>query len=136
MIIKTDDELRHLLSDARVIAIVGLSSNTSRPSNVVAKYLMAHGYTIIPVNPAEQEILGQKCYASLAEIPQKIDIVDCFRKSEDIPPLAQSAINIGAKSLWMQLDVINEEAAQQATAAGLDVVMDRCTKIEHARLLA
>ncbi len=136
MIIKTDDDLRNLLRNTHVIAIVGLSSNGSRPSNVVAKYLIANGYTVIPVNPAEQEIHGQKCYASLTEIPQKVDIVNCFRKSEEIPPLAQAAIDIGAKVLWMQLDVINEESARSATAAGLDVVMDRCTKIEHARLLA
>lgn len=136
MIIQTDEDLRRILRDNRVIAMVGLSSNETRPSHVVAKYLMAHGYTVIPVNPAETEILGQKCYASLAEIPQKVDIVDCFRKSEDIPPLAQNAIDIGAKVLWLQLHVVNETAARTATAAGLDVVMDRCIKIDHARLLA
>lgn len=136
MIIQTDDALRRVLLDSRVIAIVGLSSNEARPSNVVAKYMMAHGYTVIPVNPAETEILGQKCYASLAEIPRKVDVVDCFRKSEDIPPLARAAVDIGAKVLWMQLHVVNDEAARLATAAGLDVVMDRCIKIDHARLLA
>ncbi len=136
MILHADEDLRRILHDNRVIAIVGLSSNETRPSHVVAKYLMAHGYTVIPVNPAETEILGRKCYASLGEIPQKVDIVDCFRKSEDIPPLAQGAIDIGAKVLWLQLHVVNEAAARTATAAGLDVVMDRCIKIDHARLCA
>jgi len=136
MLIENDGDLRRVLTDNRVIAIVGLSANPTRPSHVVAKYLLAHGYTVIPVNPGESEILGQKCYAHLAEIPQKVDIVDCFRKSEDIPPLAQAAIDIGARALWLQLDVINSEAAALASAAGLDVVMDRCIKIEHARLLA
>lgn len=136
MIIRNDADLSRILKDHRVIAIVGLSSNETRPSNIVAKYLMAHGYTVIPVNPAETEILGQKCHASLADIPQQVDIVDCFRKSEDIPPLAQAAIDIGAKVLWMQQHVINEDAARIAAAAGLDVVMDRCIKIDHARLLA
>lgn len=134
MQITQDDDMRHLLREMKVFALVGLSSNPDRPSHKVAKYLMAHGYTVIPVNPVETEILGQKCYARLADIPQKVDVVDCFRKSSDIPPLAQDAIAIGAKVLWMQLEVINEEAAAKARAAGLDVVMDRCPKIEHARL--
>jgi predicted CoA-binding protein len=135
MLIKTDDDMRRLLRGVKTFALVGLSSNAERPSHKVAKYLMANGYTVIPVNPAEQEILGQKCYPRLADIPQPVDVVDCFRKSSDIPPLADDAIGIGAKVLWMQLEVINEEAAQKALAAGLDVVMDRCPKIEHARLL-
>lgn len=134
MRITHDDDMRHLLREVKVFAIVGLSSNPERPSHKVAKYLMAQGYTVVPVNPVETEILGQKCYARLADIPQSIDVVDCFRKASDIPPLAQDAIDIGAKVLWMQLEVINEEAATKANAAGLDVVMDRCPKIEHARL--
>ncbi|MBI3525462.1 MAG: CoA-binding protein [Betaproteobacteria bacterium] len=126
--------LNRILQEQRVIAVVGLSANPSRPSYSVAKYLLEHGYTMIPVNPGQREILGQKCYASLAEIPGKVDIVDCFRKSEDIPPLAEQAIAIGARVLWLQLGVINQEAARRASEAGLQVVMDRCIKIEHARL--
>lgn len=136
MIIRSDDELRRILRDSRVIAVVGLSANPARPSNAVARYMMAHGYTVIPVNPAETEILGQRCYPDLASIPQPVDIVDCFRKSEDTPPLAQAAVAIGAKVLWLQLGVSNETAAQTASAGGLAVVMDRCVEIEHARLLS
>lgn len=136
MIIRSDDELRRILRDSRVIAVVGLSANPGRPSNAVARYMMAHGYTVIPVNPAETEILGQRCYPDLASIPQPVDIVDCFRKSEDTPPLAQAAVAIGAKVLWLQLGVSNETAAQTASAGGLAVVMDRCVEIEHARLLS
>ena len=135
MIVNDSAGLRHILQESRIIAVVGLSSNEQRPSYRVAKYMMEHGYTIIPVNPAESEILGQKCYASLAEIPQKIDIVDCFRKSVDIPPLAEAAIAIGAKTLWLQLEIINEAATQRASTAGLNVVQDLCIKIAHARLL-
>lgn len=126
--------LRRILTDNRVIAVVGLSANWNRPSYFAAKYMLEHGYTIIPVNPGQQEILGQKCYASLTDIPCKVDIVDCFRKSEDIPPLVGEAVSIGAKVLWLQLGVINPEAAQRASDAGLAVVVDRCVKIEHARL--
>ncbi|MCB1810016.1 MAG: CoA-binding protein, partial [Candidatus Competibacteraceae bacterium] len=96
--------------------------------------LQQHGYRIIPVNPTYTEILGEKCYPDLASVPEKIDVVDCFRKTEDIPPLAEQAIEIGAKVLWLQLGVIHEEAARRALDAGLDVVMDRCMKIEHGRL--
>lgn len=135
MIINDPASLRRILQESHIIAVVGLSSNEQRPSYRVAKYMMEHGYTIIPVNPAESEILGQKCYASLAEIPQKVDIVDCFRKSVDIPPLAEAAIAIGAKTLWLQLEIINEAATQRASTAGLNVVQDLCIKIEHARLL-
>ncbi|MBX9605949.1 MAG: CoA-binding protein [Gammaproteobacteria bacterium] len=126
--------LRRILAESHTIAIVGLSQNWHRPSNFAAKYLQHHGYRIIPVNPAYDEVLGEKCYASLREIPEKVDVVDCFRRAEDIPPLAEEAIAIGAKVLWLQLGVINLEAAARARAAGLDVVMDRCMKIEHARL--
>ena len=126
--------LRRILRENRVIAVVGLSANWYRPSFFAAKYMMEHGYTIIPVNPAYQEVLGQKCYASLRDIPAKVDMVDCFRKTEDIGPMAEDAIAIGAKVLWQQLGVKNEEAARKAEAAGLDSVMDRCVKIEHARL--
>ena len=126
--------LRRILSENRVIAVVGLSANWYRPSYFAAKYMMEHGYTIVPVNPAYKEVLGQKCYASLRDIPSKVDIVDCFRKTEEILLLADDAIAIGAKVLWQQLGVTNEAAARKAEAAGLDTVMDRCVKIEHARL--
>ena len=126
--------LRRILGANRVIAVVGLSANWYRPSFFAAKYMMEHGYTVIPVNPAYQEVLGQKCYAGLRDIPGKVDIVDCFRKTGEIMPLAEDAIAIGAKVLWQQIGVKNLEAAKKAEAAGLDSVMDRCVKIEHARL--
>lgn len=126
--------LRRILKENRVIAVVGLSANWWRPSYFAAKYMQEHGYRVIPVNPAYEEVLGEKCYPSLSAIPFKVDVVDCFRKSEEIGPLADEAIAIGARCLWMQLGVINPEAAAKARAAGLDVVMDRCVKIEHARL--
>jgi predicted CoA-binding protein len=126
--------LRRILRTCRTIAVVGLSANWYRPSYFAAKYMLDHGYTVIPVNPAYPEVLGQKCYASLRDIPVPVDMVDCFRRSEDIPPLVEDAIAIGARVLWMQLGIVNEEAKRKALAAGLDVVMDRCVKIEHARL--
>ena len=126
--------LKRILKSSRVIAVVGLSANWWRPSFFVAKYLQDHGYRVIPVNPAYQEVLGEKCYASLKAVPEKIDMVDCFRKAEEIPALAEDAVAIGAKCLWMQLGVVNEAAAARAREAGLDVIMDRCVKIEHGRL--
>lgn len=126
--------LRRILKQNHVIAVVGLSANWWRPSYFVAKYLKEHGYRVIPVNPAYQEVLGEKCYPSLGDIPEKIDMVDCFRKADEIPALAEDAIRVGAKCLWMQLGVINQGAAMRAREAGLDVVMDRCVKIEHGRL--
>lgn len=126
--------LRRILKESKIIAIVGLSAQWHRPSNFAAKYMIDHGYTVIPVNPLYEEVLGQKCYKSLRDIPGPVDMVDCFRKSGDIPPLADDAIAIGAKVLWMQLGVVNEAAAEKALAAGLEVVMDRCVKIEHGRL--
>ncbi|HJS38911.1 MAG TPA: CoA-binding protein [Burkholderiales bacterium] len=128
------NSLRRILSQNRVIAVVGLSADWFRPSYFAAKYLQEHGYTIIPVNPRYEEVLGQKCYPSLRDIPVKVDIVDCFRKTADIPPICEDAIAIGAKVLWQQLGVRNAEAAQRAESAGLDAVMDRCVKIEHGRL--
>ncbi|KQT13055.1 CoA-binding protein [Ramlibacter sp. Leaf400] len=134
-------QLRHILGTCRTLAVVGLSPQWHRPSFFAAKYMQAHGYRIVPVNPGAQEILGERCHPSLAAAAEalgaqgvKIDMVDCFRRSEDIPPIAREAIAIGAKCLWLQLGVVNEESAAQARAAGLDVVMDRCVKIEHARL--
>ena len=128
--------LRRLLDDSRRIAVVGISAEWHRPSYFVGKYLLEHGYTMIPVNPKYREVLGQPCYPSLtaARAAGAIDIVDCFRKAEDIGPLAEEAIAIGAKALWMQLGVVNHAAAEKAREAGLDVVMDRCVKIEHGRL--
>lgn len=132
----TISELRHILASCRTIAVVGLSPQWHRPSFFAAKYMQAHGYRIVPVNPMASEILGERCYPSVtaAAADHRIDMVDCFRKSEDIPPLAEEAIAIGAQCLWLQLGVVNEDAAARARAAGLAVVMDRCVKIEHARL--
>lgn len=126
--------LRRILSESHTIAIVGLSPDWHRPSNFAAKYLQAHGYRVIPVNPRVDQILGEKSYASLAEIPIAIDVVDCFRIVEEIPALSEQAIAIGAKVFWLQLNIVHERAAAVAREAGLDVVMDRCMKIEHARL--
>ena len=126
--------LRRILRESKVIAVVGLSADWYRPSFFAAKYMQEHGYRIIPVNPKYPEILGEKCYKSLRDIPGKVDIVDVFRKTQDVPPVAEDAIAIGAKVLWQQLGVRNEAAAAKARAAGLDAVMDRCVKIEHGRL--
>jgi uncharacterized protein len=133
--------LRRILGTCRTIAVVGLSPQWHRPSFFAAKYMQAHGYRVVPVNPMAAEILGERSHASVTEAARalaaegaRIDMVDCFRKSEDIPPIAQEAIAIGAKCLWLQLGVINEPAAAAARDSGLDVVMDRCVKIEHARL--
>jgi uncharacterized protein len=126
------DRLR-ILQRYRRIAMVGLSSNPFRPSHFAAIYMLAEGYHIVPVNPREKEILGQTCYASLRDIPEKVEIVDIFREPSAVPPIVEDAIAIGAKVVWMQLGVINEAAAQRALAAGLEVVMDACVKIEHAR---
>lgn len=128
------DGLRRLLLETRTIAVVGLSANWHRPSHFAAKYMLEHGYTVIPVNPAYPEVLGQKCYPSLRDIPVPVDMVDVFRKPDDVLPLVDDAIAIGAKALWLQLGVVNPEAAHKAEAAGLKVVMDRCVKIEYARL--
>lgn len=132
-----DDDLqslRHILKINNTIAVVGLSAKWYRPSYFAAKYLLDHGYRVIPVNPAYEEVLGQTCYPSLASIPEPVHIVDCFRRSEDIPPLAQEAVAIQARVLWMQLGVISIEAAQIARAGGLQIIMDRCIKIEYARI--
>ena len=127
-------DLRRILSDYKRVAMVGLSADWSRPSNFAAKYLLDHGFEVIPVNPKYDEILGQKCYADLEDIPVPVDIVDLFQRVDRIPPFVDQAINIGAKVVWMQLGIIHEQAAQKARDAGLEVVMDRCMKIEYARL--
>ena len=126
--------LRRILAENRVIAVVGLSADWFRPSYFAAKYMQEHGYRIVPVNPKYPEILGEKCYKTLTEIPFKVDIVDCFRKTEDILPIARDAIAIGARVLWQQLGVTNDEAERLVCASGMESVMDRCVKIEHARL--
>jgi predicted CoA-binding protein len=128
------NSLRRILKDSPVLAVVGLSANWHRPSFFAAKYMLEHGYRVIPVNPQYREVLGQKCYASLRDVPEKVDLVDVFRKTEDVMPIAEDAIAIGAKVLWQQLGVRNEAAADLARAAGLESVMDRCVKIEHGRL--
>jgi uncharacterized protein len=134
MIVDDVAGISRVLQSTRTIAVVGLSANWWRPSFFAAKYMQEHGYRIIPVNPQYTEVLGEKCYASLAEIPTPVDMVDCFRQPAEIDALAAEAIRIGAKCLWMQLGVINHAAAQKAASGGLDVVMDRCVKIEHGRL--
>jgi len=126
--------LRRILSENKVIAVVGLSAQWHRPSYFAAKYMMEHGYRVIPVNPQYREVLGQKCYGSLREIPEKVGMVDVFRKTVDVMPVAEDAIAIGARVFWQQLGVLNEAAAAKARAAGLETVMDRCVKIEHGRL--
>jgi predicted CoA-binding protein len=127
--------LRRILAQTRTLAVVGLSAQWYRPSYFAAKYMQDHGYRIIPVNPRYDEVLGERCYPDVRAIPEPVDLVDCFRRAEDIPPIADAAIAIGAKVLWMQLGIVNDEAARRASDAGLDVVMNRCVKIEHARLL-
>jgi len=126
--------LRRILAENRTIAVVGLSADWFRPSFFAAKYLQSHGYRIIPVNPRYPEILGERCYPSLSAIPCKVDMVDVFRKPADVLPIAREAVAIGARCLWQQLGVVNEEAQALALANGLDSVVDRCVKIEHARL--
>jgi uncharacterized protein len=123
-----------LLRAARVIAVVGLSGDEMRPSHGVAQYMQRHGYRIIPVNPNETEVLGEKAYARLEDVPEKIDIVDVFRRSQYVRGVVESAIRVGAKAVWMQEGVVDEEAAEVARAAGLDVVMNRCILKDHRSL--
>jgi len=141
----TISTLRDVLGHCRTIAVVGLSPQWHRPSFFASKYMQSHGYRVVPVNPLVAReggsILGERCYASVVEAAQaiaqqggRIDLVDCFRKSDDIPPLAEEAIAIGARCLWLQLGVVSEEAAERAEDAGLQVIQNRCVKIEHARL--
>jgi predicted CoA-binding protein len=126
--------LRRILKSCKTIAVVGLSAEWHRPSYFAAKYLQQHGYRIVPVNPKYPEILGETSYARLEDIPFPVDMVDVFRREADVPPIARSAVAIGAKCLWQQLGVKSAEADAIARAAGLESVMDRCVKIEHARL--
>ncbi|GMU40372.1 MAG: hypothetical protein AMXMBFR23_12380 [Chloroflexota bacterium] len=128
------DRAMEIMRDAKRIAVVGVSSRPDRPSNEVAQYLIEHGFEVYLVNPAESEIFGRPVYASVRDLPEPVDIVDIFRRPGDVPPVVDDAIAAGAKVVWMQLEIVNEEAAAAARAAGLEVVMDRCTKIEHMRL--
>jgi predicted CoA-binding protein len=134
--VPSDAELRSILEEARTIAVVGLSSKPNRASNEVATFLQRTGYRIIPVNPHETEVLGEKAYPSLQDIPTdlSIDVVDVFRRAEDTPPIARDAVRIGAKVLWLQLDIVNQDARRIAEDEGLTVVMGACIKIEKARL--
>jgi len=133
---RSDDipALRRILQDCRVVAVVGLSAEWHRPSFFAAKYMQQKGYRIVPVNPRYETVLGERCYSRLEDIPFTVDMVDVFRKAADVPPIAASAVAIGARCLWQQLGVMNTGADALARAAGLDSVMDRCVKIEHARL--
>ena len=131
MINASTEELLNILKTSKVIAVMGLSANPDKPSNQVAVFLKEHGYTIVPVNPAHDELLGEKCYPSLSDIPFDIDIADVFRRSEDIPPVADDAINKGVTVFWMQEGIVNNEAADKLRDAGITVVMDKCTKKEY-----
>jgi predicted CoA-binding protein len=127
--------IREILHTMRTIAIVGLSSNVLRPSNFVGYYLQRHGYRVVPVNPNEREALGETAYPSLSDVPFPVDVVDVFRAPQFVPPIAEEAVQIGAKALWLQFGVISPEGARIAEQGGLKVVVDRCMKVEHARHL-
>ena len=127
------DTVLELLQKYQTIAVVGLSSNPMRPSFAVTEYMQAAGYRIIPVNPNETEVLGEKSYARLEDVPEKIEIVNVFRRAEEVPPVVESAIRVGAKVIWMQLGIENEEGAEKARSAGLVVIEDACILLEHRR---
>ena len=127
----SDDDLRRLLTDTRTIALVGASSKPDRPSHGIMRKLLSVGYHVIPVTPRESEVLGQRAYATLGEIPEPVDLVDVFRRAEDTPPIAAEAVRIGAKALWLQQGIASEEAAAIARAGGLVVVMDLCIAVMH-----
>ena len=131
----SDDQLKPLLASAKTIAMIGASSNPSKPSYRIMRNLQRAGYRVIPVNPRETEILGERAYPSLLDVPEPVDIVDVFRRPEDTPSIADEAITKGAKALWLQEGIVNEEAAARATAAGLTVVMDACISATRGRLL-
>ena len=130
------DEAERQLTQAKTIAVVGMSPRADRPSHCVAKYLMESGYRIIPINPAADEILGAKCYPNLQSVPERVDMVDIFRRSSEVPPIVDDALEIGARFIWMQDGVRHEGAASKARARGVSVVMDNCTMREHKRLAA
>lgn len=131
---KTLDELRQILAATKTIAVVGLSDKPDRPSHAIPAYLQEQGYVIIPVNPRLSEALGEKAYPSLRDVPVPVDVVEIFRRAEDVPPIVEDAIAIGAKVVWMQLGIVNEEAATRAEAAGLTVVMNTCMGATHQLL--
>jgi len=131
ILVSPDADPAQILRDAKTIAVVGLSPKPERPSFQVADYLKGVGYEIIPVNPGHDQILGLRCYPNLDAIPGRVDIVDIFRNSKEVPAIVDSAIRIGAKVIWMQLGIVHEEAAAKAKAAGLVVIMDRCLMIDH-----
>ena len=130
----SDDEIKDILNHYNTIAVVGVSSKMEKASNMVARYLKANGYTMIPVNPNYDEVLGEKCYPDLKSIPVHVDIVDIFRKPEDVPPIVNDAIKIGADVIWMQQGIVHNESADKARDRGLKVVMNKCIKVEHATL--
>lgn len=134
--VENDDALRDLIAGTKTIAVVGLSPRESRDSHRVAAYLQQQGYRIIPVNPNADEVLGERSYPSLRDLPEPVDMVDVFRRPEYVPDVAREAVEIGAKALWMQIGVINDEAAGMADEGGLQVVMDRCLMVEHGRLMS
>jgi len=130
----SDEELRKLLTDARTIAMVGASSSPDKPSHGIMKKMLGAGYHVIPVNPRETEVLGQKAFASLRDITEKVDIVDVFRRAEDTPPIADEAVAIGAKAIWLQSGITNDETARRAQTGGLMAIMDACIGVEHSLL--
>lgn len=133
--ITKEEDLKALLTEAKTIAVVGASPKPWRDSGAIAEFLVKKGYKVFPVNPQYQEVLGMKCYPDLKSIPETIDIVDIFRNPDDVMPVIEEAISVGARSVWMQLNVVNEQAAQKAEAAGLRVVMDLCIAVEHRALI-
>src|SRR2546428_14019298 len=134
MKINDSETIANILNNCRTIAVVGLSSSSGRPSHGVASYMQRHGYRVIPVNPNETEVLGERAYPSLPDVPERIDVVDVFRRAEFTPEVARQAVQVGAKILWLQLGITNEEARRIADEAGLSVIMDACLMIEHDRL--
>lgn len=132
---KEIDLIRLILQESSTVAVVGLSPKPQRPSHRVARYLMSAGYTVIPVNPGQDKILGQTCYPNLQAVPVQVDLVDIFRNPAAVLPVVKDAIAVGARFVWMQEGIVNHEAAARAEAAGLAVIMDRCTKIDHMNLL-
>lgn len=133
--IAPDEEVVEILRSSKTVAVVGISHNEERDSHKVAKYLKEHGYKVIPVNPKYKEVLGEPCYPDLKSVPEKIDVVDIFRNVEAIPGIVDEAIQIGAGAVWMQLGLIHNESAEKARQAGLKVVMNKCMKMEHHRLI-
>ncbi len=132
---ESQEEIRTLLKNAKTIAVVGASPKPWRDSGSIAEFLSRKGYAVFPVNPKYHEVFGMKCFPDLSSVPEKIDIVDIFRNPDDVEPVIDEAIAVGARSVWMQLGVINEQAAKKAEAAGLDVVMDKCIAVEHRALI-